>query len=211
MKHDHLIKLIIVGNSGSGKSCIISKFKSSNFSVSQQSFMTIGVEFVSKSIDIGGKKIKLNIWDTAGQEIFRSITRNYYNGVAIALLVYDVTNRKSFNDIKYWLDEIRISNSKDVIIVLVGNKIDIAHNRIISTSEGHKLSLKEKIPFYETSVKNNDNIDIIFMESCKLVMEKIKIMSQLPGVTSECDTLLKDCEDNGDLPNKNVYDCCVIS
>ena len=123
MDYNYLFKLIIVGDATVGKSCILLRFISNNYRNSHD--LTIGVEFGMKIININNKNIKLQIWDTAGQECFRSIIRSYYRNSAGAILVYDISNRKSFNNIIYWLEEIKKYASNNLSIILVGNKCDL--------------------------------------------------------------------------------------
>ena len=123
MDYNYLFKLIIVGDATVGKSCILLRFINNNYRTSHD--LTIGVEFGMKIININNKNIKLQIWDTAGQECFRSIIRSYYRNSAGAILVYDISNRTSFNNIIYWLEEIKKYASNNLSIILVGNKCDL--------------------------------------------------------------------------------------
>jgi Ras-related protein Rab-2A len=136
---------------------------------------TIGVEFGSRTINIDNTRVKVQLWDTAGQEIFRSITRLYYRNTIGAVLVYDISNRKSFVSITQWIHDLRhnVTNS-DMVIFLVGNKSDIQDERTVSYDEGKELAGKYKMYFTETSAKNNNNIDIIFDMMVCDILNKIK-------------------------------------
>jgi len=120
-------KYIIIGPSGVGKSCLLLQFTDKRFHTDHD--LTIGVEFGARIVTIDGKQIKLQIWDTAGQESFRSITRSYYRGAHGALLVYDITRRETFNHLKGWLTEVREHSNKEMVIMLIGNKNDLEHTR----------------------------------------------------------------------------------
>jgi len=120
--YDYLLKLIIIGDAACGKSCLLYRFTDNKFKV--DSSHTIGVEFGSKTIEVGGKMIKQQIWDTAGQERFRSVTRSYYRNAAGCILLYDITSRESYNHLSAWLNDARALSTLELVIVLVGNKID---------------------------------------------------------------------------------------
>jgi len=138
MSYDYLFKYIIIGPSGVGKSCLLLQFTDKRFHTDHD--LTIGVEFGARIVNIDGKQIKLQIWDTAGQESFRSITRSYYRGAHGALLVYDITRRETFNHLKGWLAEVREHSTKDMVIMLIGNKNDLEHKRAVTYEEGRKFA-----------------------------------------------------------------------
>jgi Ras-related protein Rab-2A len=123
MSHNYLFKYIIIGDTSVGKSCLLLKFMDGTFR--QKHEITIGVEFGSKILKVGGKSVKLQVWDTAGQESFKSITRGYYRSAAAALLVYDVTSEKSFRSVERWLEDLKQHSSSNIEIILVGNKSDL--------------------------------------------------------------------------------------
>ncbi|XP_038949207.1 ras-related protein Rab-2B isoform X3 [Rattus norvegicus] len=120
MTYAYLFKYIIIGDTGVGKSCLLLQFTDKRFQPVHD--LTIGVEFGARMVNIDGKQIKLQIWDTAGQESFRSITRSYYRGAAGALLVYDITRRETFNHLTSWLEDARQHSSSNMVIMLIGNK-----------------------------------------------------------------------------------------
>lgn len=123
MSHTYLFKYIIIGDTSVGKSCLLLKFMDGTFR--QKHEITIGVEFGSKILNVAGKNVKLQVWDTAGQESFKSITRGYYRSAAAALLVYDVTNEKSFRNVERWLEDIKQFSSSNIEVILVANKADL--------------------------------------------------------------------------------------
>ncbi|KMU76990.1 GTP-binding protein SAS1 [Coccidioides immitis RMSCC 3703] len=149
--YDFLIKLLLIGDSGVGKSCCLLRFSEDSFT---PSFIT--------TIDLGGKRVKLQIWDTAGQERFRTITTAYYRGAMGILLVYDVTDERSFNNIRTWFSNVEQHASEGVHKMLIGNKCDWEEKRAVSTEQGQQLADELGIPFLEVSAKNNINVDKAF-------------------------------------------------
>jgi len=131
---DLLFKMIIIGDSGVGKTNILSRYTKNTFSFDTRS--TVGVEFGAKKVEVNGFKVKNQIWDTAGQERYRSITNTYYKGAKGALVVYDISKRDTFDNVNKWINELRMNGEKDVIVVLVGNKSDLIDEREITTDEG---------------------------------------------------------------------------
>ncbi|CAM0951914.1 unnamed protein product [Alopecurus aequalis] len=174
MSHAYVFKFIVVGDTGVGKSCLLLQFTDKRFQPVHD--LTIGVEFGNRMITIDNKKIKLNIWDTAGQEAFRSITRTYYRSAAAALLVYDITRRETFSNLANWLDDVRreAEVNNNVSIMLVGNKTDLAHRRVVSTEEGEQFAKEHGLGFIETSARNLHNVDQAFVETATMVYEKIQ-------------------------------------
>ncbi len=156
MNFEYLFKYIIIGDSGVGKSCILLRFIEDTFNPNLEN--TIGVEFGAKQVEIEGKQIKLQIWDTAGQEAFQSITRSYYRSSAGALLVYDVTNRESFENIENWLDEARVNGNPEMVLCLVANKCDLEEKREVSKEDGENLAKENKLLYVETSALNASGV-----------------------------------------------------
>ena len=157
MSYAFLFKYIIIGDTGVGKSCLLLQFTDKRFQPVHD--LTIGVEFGARMISIDGKNIKLQIWDTAGQESFRSITRSYYRGAAGALLVYDITRRETFNHLTRWLQEARQNANSNMVIMLIGNKSDLDHRRAVSTEEGEQFATENGLVFLETSAKSAHNVE----------------------------------------------------
>jgi len=172
MEYDYLFKLLIIGDSGVGKSCLLLRFSDDIFTDSFIS--TIGVDFKIRTIEIGGSKIKLQIWDTAGQERFRTITSSYYRGAHGIIVVYDVTEQKSFNNITKWLKEIDTFAGPAVQKLLVGNKCDLEPDRAVTTEQGKELATKLNIPFVETSAKDSINVEQAFIKMAEDIKTKGK-------------------------------------
>ncbi|ERF76768.1 GTP-binding protein ypt2 [Endocarpon pusillum Z07020] len=158
--YDFLIKLLLIGDSGVGKSCCLLRFSEDSFTPSF--ITTIGIDFKIRTIDLDGKRVKLQIWDTAGQERFRTITTAYYRGAMGILLVYDVTDRKSFDNIRTWFSNVEQHASEGVNKILIGNKCDWEEKRAVSTQQGQDLADELNIPFLEVSAKSNTNIEKAF-------------------------------------------------
>jgi Ras-related protein Rab-1A len=160
--YDYLFKVLIIGNSGVGKSCLLLRFSDDIFSDNYIS--TIGVDFKIRQIEVEKKAIKLQLWDTAGQERFRTITQAYYRGADGIIIVYDVADRESFNQVQHWLAEIDRFAPPTVCRLLVGNKADLSDKREVRTDEGADLARQCAIPFIETSAKNSVNVEKLFIQ-----------------------------------------------
>lgn len=172
MSYAYLFKYIIIGDTGVGKSCLLLQFTDKRFQPVHD--LTIGVEFGARLITIDNHQIKLQIWDTAGQESFRSITRSYYRDAAGALLVYDITRRESFNHLSRWLEEARQNGNPNMTIMLIGNKSDLEHRRAVSTKEGDIFAQENGLVFLETSAKSAANVETAFIKTAENIYEKIK-------------------------------------
>ncbi|KAJ3435438.1 rab2a member ras oncogene family [Anaeramoeba flamelloides] len=172
MSFDHLFKFLVIGDSSVGKSCILLQFTNHRFQPIHDS--TLGVEFGTRMIEISESRIKLQIWDTAGQETFKTITRSYYRGAVGCLLVYDITLRESFYHVQNWLQDVLEYSGPQTQIILVGNKTDLQGQRAVSTEEGKKFAEEHKINFIETSAKTANNIDEAFLEISNIIFNKIK-------------------------------------
>ncbi|PQM39476.1 GTP-binding protein YPTM2 [Prunus yedoensis var. nudiflora] len=160
-EYDYLFKLLLIGDSGVGKSCLLLRFADDSYLDSYIS--TIGVDFKIRTVEQDGKTIKLQIWDTAGQERFRTITSSYYRGAHGIIIVYDVTDQESFNNVKQWLNEIDRYASENVNKLLVGNKADLTANKVVSYETAKAFADEIGIPFMETSAKNATNVEQAFM------------------------------------------------
>ena len=169
---DYLLKYIIVGDSSVGKSNLLMKFIQNKFT--EEYLTTIGVEFGTKNIKVNNKIYRIQIWDTAGQEYFRSIARAYFKNCVCAMVVYDITCKESFENVKNWLQDIHEESPKTVLICLIGNKIDLEDKRIITFDEGKKFSTENGIIFMETSAKTGEGINEIFEQSVKEIEKKMK-------------------------------------
>lgn len=127
----------------------------------------------ARLVNIDGQQVKLQIWDTAGQESFRSITRSYYRGAAGALLVYDITRRETFNHLQTWLEDARQHSNPDMTIMLIGNKVDLENRRAVSFEEGEKFAKEHGLMFLETSAKTAANVEEAFIQTARQIHEKI--------------------------------------
>merc|ERR1711906_99259 len=150
-EYDYLFKLLLIGDSGVGKSCLLLRFADDTYT--ESCISTIGIDFKIRTIELDGKKIKLQIWDTAGQERFRTITQAYYRGAMGILLVYDVTDDKSFNNIRTWMRNIEQHANEQVVKILLGNKCDMPDKKMVTWEQGEQLAKEFDIQFFETSAK----------------------------------------------------------
>ncbi|XP_023919380.1 ras-related protein Rab11C-like [Quercus suber] len=158
--YDYLFKIVLIGDSGVGKSNILSRFTRNEFCLESKS--TIGVEFATRTLQIEGKTIKAQIWDTAGQERYRAITSAYYRGAVGALLVYDITKRQTFENVQRWLRELREHADSNIVIMLAGNKADLNHLRAVSAADAQVLAENESLSFLETSALEALNVEKAF-------------------------------------------------
>ncbi|EXJ93334.1 Ras-like protein Rab-11B [Capronia coronata CBS 617.96] len=190
-EYDFLFKVVLIGDSGVGKSNLLSRFTRNEFNLDSKS--TIGVEFATRSIQVDTKTIKAQIWDTAGQERYRAITSAYYRGAVGALLVYDISKRQTYDNVTRWLKELRDHADANIVIMLVGNKSDLRHLRAVPTEEAKQFASKfpnvtpvwfrthicetgeNNLSFIETSALDASNVELAFQniltgKSCDLVL-----------------------------------------
>ncbi|XP_068651872.1 ras-related protein RABA2a-like [Aristolochia californica] len=158
--YDYLFKVVLIGDSGVGKSNLLSRFTRNEFCIESKS--TIGVEFATRTVQVEGKIIKAQIWDTAGQERYRAITSAYYRGALGALLVYDVTKPTTFENVSRWLKELRDHADSNIVITLIGNKTDLKHLRAVATEDAQGYAEKEGLSFIETSALEAVNVEKAF-------------------------------------------------
>ena len=169
-KKEVLYKILLLGDSSVGKTCFLMRYTDNTFQEIHMS--TIGLDYKLKNVQLDdGKIVKIQIWDTAGQDRFRSITKNYYKGAHGIILIYDITNKKSFENVRNWINQIKEEASEKVSIILVGNKIDDEEHRVVPTVEGEKLSKELGLMFFECSAKSGINIDSTFNELVKTTVE----------------------------------------
>ena len=154
------LKLIVVGNQGTGKSCILNRFVNETFEENYQA--TIGLDFQSKNVKIDNQDVRLILYDTAGQEKFRSLIPMYIREAQIILLIYDITDRDSFDSMPKWLKEIFDVKNSEAVFVLIGNKIDLENDRKVPTEEGKKFAEQNNFIFQEVSAKNGENFEKLF-------------------------------------------------
>ncbi|EMD34366.1 hypothetical protein CERSUDRAFT_117145 [Gelatoporia subvermispora B] len=157
---DYLFKVVLIGDSGVGKSNLLSRFTRNEFNLESKS--TIGVEFATRSINVDGKTVKAQIWDTAGQERYRAITSAYYRGAVGALLVYDIAKHATYVNVTRWLKELRDHADSNIVIMLVGNKSDLKHLRAVPTDEAKAFAAENALSFIETSALDASNVESAF-------------------------------------------------
>ena len=158
--YEVMFKVVLIGDMKVGKTNIVSRYIKNEFN--KDSMSTIGVEFGSKELVIEGHNVKVQIWDTAGQEKYKSITNAYYKGAKGAFVVYDITNKNSFENADNWLNNLRASADKKCSIILIGNKSDLENKREVSIEQGEEKAKNSEIAFMETSALSGDNIDKAF-------------------------------------------------
>ncbi|KAI9114054.1 hypothetical protein K1719_015305 [Acacia pycnantha] len=186
---DLLFKAVLIGDSGVGKSNLLSRFAKDEFRLDSKP--TIGVEFAYRNVKVGDKLIKAQIWDTAGQERFRAITSSYYRGALGALLVYDISRRSSYESVRKWLWELREFGNEDMVVILVGNKCDLEQSREVEKEEGKGFAETEGLCFMETSALQNVNVEDAFLQ----------MITKIHDVTSHKNLELKTNGTTIDIPN----------
>jgi Ras-related protein Rab-43 len=175
-QYDFLFKIVLVGDPGVGKTCVVKRYKDGVFSERQAN--TIGVDFTLKNIEVDGKKIKLQIWDTAGQERFRTITQSYYRNSNGVILCYDISKLDSFHNMRRWFDEVKKFAGEDILIVICGTKLDLVRQslslRQVSLEEAREFESKDPrvVDIVETSSKEDTNIDTTFQALASKLVEK---------------------------------------
>jgi small GTP-binding protein len=195
------IKLILVGDKSVGKTSIITQFSENQFS--NEYIPTIGSDKIMKEIEIKGEKLNLEIWDTVGQEQYRTVNKIFIKNAQIALIVYDITDKDSFNDLNFWLKEINDNNSKKAICCVLSNKSDLYENQVVDSEEGKNFAAEKKMKFFETSAKDYESIENVFFEICEdyLVQKKRKEEKQKENIKKkEAD------EKEGNVDSDNILD-----
>ena len=195
MSDDCVYKILLLGDTSVGKTCFLLKYTDNKFQIKHMS--TIGLDYRVKSITLkSGKPVKLQLWDTAGQDRFRAITKSYYKSANGVILIYDITSIQTFDNVKTWISQIKEQSSQDIVIYIVGNKTDMEEERKIKTEEGKKLADEYGFPFIETSAKSGLNINETFED----IVEKIDtIYSNKSGSDNKGNKLCKA---------KNKVNCC---
>uniref|UniRef100_A0A8R7R764 Ras-related protein RABA3 n=2 Tax=Triticum urartu TaxID=4572 RepID=A0A8R7R764_TRIUA len=164
MEEDYVFKVVVIGDSGVGKTQLLGRFTRGDFCLDSKS--TIGIEFQTRAADIAGRRVKAQIWDTAGQERYRAVTSAYYRGALGAMLVYDVTRRDSFAHAARWVAELRAHADKSIVVALVGNKADLAAvpgRREVEADEAEAFAEEQGLFFYEASALSGDNVEAAFL------------------------------------------------
>eukprot|EP01105_Mastigella_eilhardi_P023603 TRINITY_DN5993_c0_g2_i1.p2 TRINITY_DN5993_c0_g2~~TRINITY_DN5993_c0_g2_i1.p2 ORF type:complete len:223 (+),score=73.19 TRINITY_DN5993_c0_g2_i1:59-670(+) len=189
-EHDFFFKILLIGDSGVGKSCLLLRFADDAWTDTH--IATIGVDFKIKTLNCDGKVIKLQIWDTAGQERFRTITSSYYRGAQGIILVFDCTDVETFNNVKQWLGEIERYACENVNKLLVANKTDLVDSRAVTSSTAKEFADSMEIPYIETSAKNSYNVEETFMQIARAIKDRL---NQSQG-TSKSNTVDVGKQDN---------------
>ncbi|KAK4438381.1 Ras-related protein RABA2a [Sesamum alatum] len=207
--YDYLFKVVLIGDSGVGKSNLLSRFTRNEFCLESKS--TIGVEFATRTLQVEGRTVKAQIWDTAGQERYRAITSAYYRGALGALLVYDVTKPTTFENVSRWLKELRDHADSNIVIMLIGNKTDLKHLRAVATEDAQGFAEREGLSFIETSALEATNVEKAFqtiLSEIYRIISKKSLASDEPATSSikEGKTLVVGPQDNN--TNKT---CCSTS
>ena len=171
-EYSMIFKMILIGDSGVGKTNILNRYVNDTFSETTKS--TVGVELGTKVEEYNNTKIKVQIWDTAGQERYKSITKTYYKGAKGAFIVYDITNKDTFKNVDKWIQDLREFGEDDAAILIVGNKSDLEEKREVTTDEVKKKAEVYKMAYCETSALKSKNINYAFQTLIKLVAEKME-------------------------------------
>ncbi|XXG39475.1 hypothetical protein AAC387_Pa01g0426 [Persea americana] len=178
-EYDYLFKVVLIGDSGVGKSNLLSRFTRNEFCLESKS--TIGVEFATRTLQVEGRTVKAQIWDTAGQERYRAITSAYYRGALGALLVYDVTKPTTFDNVSRWLKELRDHADANIVVMLIGNKTDLKHLRGVATEDAQSFAEKEGLSFIETSALEATNVE----KSFQMILAEIYRIISKKNLSSE--------------------------
>ncbi|XBI18481.1 hypothetical protein VPH35_060252 [Triticum aestivum] len=207
-EYDYLFKVVLIGDSGVGKSNLLSRFARDEFSLDTRS--TIGVEFATKTVRVDGKLVKAQIWDTAGQERYRAITSAYYRGAVGALVVYDVTRHITFENAERWLTELRDHTDANIVVMLVGNKADLRHLRAVSPEEARAFAERHRTFSMETSALEATNVEDAFTEVLgeiyRVVSKKALDIGDDPAAPPRGKTI--DVGGKDDVTPVNTGGCC---
>jgi len=169
--YEFLLKILIIGDTGCGKSCLLVRFTDDTFN--ENFISTIGVDFKIRTLKFDGKVVKLQIWDSAGQERFRNITSSYYRGAHGIIVVYDITDSASFDHVAMWLKEIEKFAADNVSTIVVGNKSDLAEKRAVETERASDFCQRIGLPFLETSAKSSTNVEEAFLTMSRVIKDKV--------------------------------------
>ena len=209
--YDMIFKIVLIGDTSVGKTNILSKYLKGEFDPKSKS--TVGVEFGVKNFKIENNIVKVQIWDTAGEERYRSITNAYYKGAKGSLLVYDITNKKSFENVEKWISDLKANADEDISMILLGNKTDLEDKRVVTTEEGKNKAEFYNLTFMETSALNGNNIQEAFNE---LIMDVYKRNHELLENQAKVEIIrdkktieLDKGEDNNTDEVKEKKWCCL--
>ncbi|XP_065051519.1 ras-related protein Rab-11A-like [Rhopilema esculentum] len=206
-QYDYLYKIVLTGDSGVGKSCLLSRFTRNEFDSESKS--TIGVEFATRSIQLDNKIVKAQVWDTAGQERYRAITSAYYRGAVGAMVTYDIAKLRSFTNIQRWLTELREHADPNIVVMLVGNKSDLKHLRAVNIEDAQEFATQNDMLFTETSALEATNVEAAFTETIKKVhkIQLEKIRNQV-GAAAETPIVVQNVENMNKRPPAQNNPCC---
>ena len=205
--YDILLKLVMIGDSGVGKTNILSRYINNEFSSITKA--TVGVEFFSTIIKKNNKLIKLQIWDTAGQERYKSITSAYYKGAKGAFVVYDITKMKTFKNLDKWITELKANGNEDIYIILIGNKLDLEKNREVMTNDVKRKAEELKVGYFETSALDGSNIEHAFDVIVEEMSKKIPVEDiNAKKVINNNKVINIDVNNKGDKNKKGIFGCC---
>ena len=193
-------KILLIGDLGVGKSCVILRYVEGDFPGNIMS--SIGVDFKTKQIELDDHSIKMQIWDTAGHEKFRTITTSYYKSAQAIIILYDITQKSSFDHIRNWITEIDKFGKQGVLKVIVGNKLDLENNRKISKEDAENLALKYGVKLWEVSAKDNTNIEEMFVDTIKTLLEKNS------KIINESSSMGNNIKLSKNIKNKKNKKCC---
>ena len=213
MTCDLVVKSILIGDTCVGKTSLVNRLLKNSFK--EESNVTIGVEFNVKYFEFDGRVVKLQLWDTAGQEIFRSITTNYFRNTVIAFLVFDLTNKRTFNNCKYWIETLKEICGDKTTIVLLGNKNDLKSSIEVERKDIEKFADEENIIYYETSAKENFKISQAFSNSIKklyydIAGDRSKYYENHRGITIFNSSKLKNFDKICNNKKISMNKCCNI-
>ncbi|KAH8583136.1 rab1a [Cryptosporidium sp. chipmunk genotype I] len=204
-EYDFLFKLVLIGDSGVGKSCLLLRFADDSFTDSY--ITTIGVDFRFRTIKIDGKIIKLQIWDTAGQERFRTITSAYYRGADGVVLVYDTTSTSSFEHIDEWVTEVN-RYTTDSTKILIGNKCDLTSQKMVDFTTGQKKAQELQVDFMESSAKNSTNVEECFVNIARKLLEKKLKNGETSSRPTHSQNIYLNQHGDGGLISGVLSSCC---
>ena len=213
-QYDLSFKIIVIGDSGVGKSCFTNKSTKNIFTANYNA--TIGFEFFNFNIKLQGKIIKLQIWDTCGQELYRSLITNFYRNSSLAIVVYAVNSLESFEDLDMWFKELRIHSNPDIKIVLVGNKTDLVDERVVTTKQGEEFAKLNKVnKFIESSAKEGINTQSTFIDIAKLLFEEHLRYKELDKASQSDKVSRTDINESVEIHSKieltsekSKHNCC---
>ena len=206
--YDMIFKIVLIGDTSVGKTNILSKYLSNEFDPDSKA--TVGVEFGTKNFKIQNSIVKVQIWDTAGQERYRSITNAYYKGAKGSLLVYDITNPKSFESLDKWISDLKTNGDQKISIILLGNKSDLESDRKITTEQGKEKAEFYKLAFMETSALNGNNIEKAFNELITDVYKNHHELFEKQAKVEINDKVidLENVDENAENKEKEKKLCC---